>query len=283
MIVVLVAIFYFDNHFDDAHGGILFAAIAILIALGGRELTRLFNAKLPAPSPHPTSSPATPPPPQISYPLLTLAAIGTCAVIYARPWLAELTLPILITWLVLTTLAAFIRHSVPAQRTDQAITVGALTALGIIYMGIGPAMLLIIRQENHNGAYLVAAIIMATKCCDIGAYFTGRAIGKHKLIPWLSPGKTWQGLIGGMILSAIVAASLAQLDCARYPIIWAAASGALLGLFGQVGDLLASLFKRDAGVKDSGNTIPGFGGVLDVVDSPIIAAPIAWLLLQLLH
>jgi phosphatidate cytidylyltransferase len=110
-------------------------------------------------------------------------------------------------------------------------------------------------------------------------------MGKRKLIPWLSPGKTWEGLIGGLVVSSAVgaagvwAASEAgvalgpRLDLAEWQ---GAAIGFVFGLVGQCGDLFASLLKRDAGIKDASSRLPGFGGILDVIDSPIVVAPVAW-------
>jgi len=145
---------------------------------------------------------------------------------------------------------------------------------------------------------------LVIKACDIGAYFTGKAMGRHKMIPWLSPGKTWEGLLGGVLLSGLVASGIAALFnhlqdrfedlhlagawCghdfvpASFSLVGAAAAGVLIGLVGQLGDLTASVFKRDADIKDSGSSIPGFGGILDVTDSPLIAAPLAYWMLILL-
>jgi len=124
-------------------------------------------------------------------------------------------------------------------------------------------------------------VLLITKSMDIGAYFTGRSIGRHKLIPWLSPGKTWEGLFGGVAVAAAVGAGAASFSHhARldFPVLWwhGAVFGAFLGLIGQAGDLLASLLKRDAGMKDYSQRLLGFGGVLDVIDSPLLVAPIAY-------
>jgi phosphatidate cytidylyltransferase len=135
--------------------------------------------------------------------------------------------------------------------------------------------MLLIRVEF--GTWVLLGVIGVIKACDIGAYFTGRAIGERKLIPWLSPGKTWEGLVGGLVWAAAVAGVLSI----WVPWVgWGAAAllGAALGLAGQAGDLLESALKRTAEVKDSGK-VPGFGGVLDLLDSPLVGAPAAlWLL-----
>ncbi len=162
---------------------------------------------------------------------------------------------------------------------------GALLAFA--YLGLMLGFILALRREHS--AWVVLGLLLVTKACDIGAYFTGRAIGRHRLIPWLSPGKTWEGLIGGVAASAALGSGLAVLTEGGRGGVWltwaeGAAIGACLGLVGQAGDLTASLLKRDAGLKDSSRALPGFGGVLDVIDSPLLAAPAAyWLLLVLGH
>jgi phosphatidate cytidylyltransferase len=122
------------------------------------------------------------------------------------------------------------------------------------------------------------------KSTDIGAYFGGRALGRHKLIPWLSPGKTWEGLVCGVLTAGLVGALLARwIHLPTFPLPWwkGFVFGMVIGGIGQLGDLLESLMKRDAEVKDSGKLIPGFGGVLDVIDSPLLAAPFAYLMFSL--
>ncbi|MCE7972824.1 MAG: hypothetical protein DYG92_00655 [Leptolyngbya sp. PLA1] len=161
---------------------------------------------------------------------------------------------------------------------------GALAATGaallaFLYLGLAFGFLLAIRAEHS--AWVLLWVLLVTKACDIGAYFTGKSIGRRKLILWLSPGKTWEGLGGGVLLSAVVgAAGLAALRewaGVDAPPWWlGAASGALFGLVGQAGDLAESMMKRDAGIKDSGSILPGFGGMLDVLDSPIFVAPVAY-------
>jgi phosphatidate cytidylyltransferase len=136
--------------------------------------------------------------------------------------------------------------------------------------------------------------MLIAKSCDIGAYFAGRHLGRHKLIPWLSPAKTWEGLIGGMLLSGLLAAGLTwvgaglgllgsilgpETDPSLVGLLAAALAGALIGLAGQGGDLVASMLKRDAGFKDFSQTMPGFGGMLDVIDSLLLTAPVGYGLL----
>ena len=147
-----------------------------------------------------------------------------------------------------------------------------------MYMGLAPGSLLVILTVY--GPWALAAVVATIKSCDIAAYFTGRAIGRRKLAPRLSPGKTWEGLIGGVFASTAVGAA-AIAPGAGVGILAAAGAGAVLGLAGQGGDLLESGMKRAAGAKDSGR-VPGFGGVLDLLDSPLAGAPAALALLWVL-
>jgi CDP-diglyceride synthetase len=191
-------------------------------------------------------------------------------------------------------LAALIKHS-RDRRVEGAMASAGGTLLAIVYLGVLPGFFLPICMTHS--AWMMFAIVAVVKCADVGAFATGKLIGKHKLIAWLSPGKTVEGFIGGLTLAGIVGAVIAGLmknsppvnpvDAERWArisltmaIVGGGLSGILLGAVGQVGDLLESLLKRDAGVKDSG-AVPGFGGVLDILDSPLLAAPVAYWLLKL--
>ncbi len=151
--------------------------------------------------------------------------------------------------------------------------------LSYVYLGIMAGFLLALRREHS--VFVIGWIILTTKSCDIGAYFSGKAFGRHKLIPWLSPGKTWEGLVGGVLLSATLGAVgmfwVGSHEGLQVPAWWhGALLGMSLGIAGQAGDLLESILKRDAGKKDSGRGIPGFGGLLDVLDSILLASPVAF-------
>ncbi|MBB6428710.1 phosphatidate cytidylyltransferase [Algisphaera agarilytica] len=177
------------------------------------------------------------------------------------------------------------RHSFLRKETQGAAAAGANAVFAMVYLGILPGMYLLIREAGYS-AWVIAAIIMVVKSCDIGAYFTGRFLGKHKLIEWLSPGKTWEGLVGGMLFAGLWAVVFTLIGNHLVPEraiapLYALPAGMLLGFLGQVGDLVASLLKRDAGVKDWAATIPGFGGVMDVADSALIVAPVAYWLITL--
>jgi phosphatidate cytidylyltransferase len=151
------------------------------------------------------------------------------------------------------------------------------------YVALGFGLLLLLRRDHS--AWWILGVIAIVKMCDTGAFFVGCNFGKRKLIPWISPGKTWEGLIGGLATASITATLLASannhwlVDEPTISLVYAAFLGALFGLLGQLGDLLMSVFKRDSGLKDASAVLPGLGGVLDVLDSLLIVAPIAYWLL----
>ncbi|MFN0132570.1 MAG: phosphatidate cytidylyltransferase [Phycisphaerales bacterium] len=162
---------------------------------------------------------------------------------------------------------------------EGAVAAAGGALLAFVYLGLMFGFVLAIRREHS--VWLLLWIVVVTKACDIGAYFTGRAIGKHKLILWLSPGKTWEGLYGGIVLACVVGyfglMLLSEAGVPGCPEAWTGiAAGVIFAVTGQLGDLVASLFKRDAGLKDSSKALPGFGGLLDVMDSPLLVMPVAY-------
>ena len=175
------------------------------------------------------------------------------------------------------------------RQSQDAIVHMAGTVLATLYLGGLAWFLIALRVKGsprvQGSTVLILMILLCVKFTDIGAYFGGRAFGRRKLIFWLSPGKTWEGLFFGLLTAAAVGAVCAAFIDERrgYILPWwkGAIFGAIIGGVGQLGDLLESMMKRDAEVKDSGSTIPGFGGILDVTDSPLLAAPFAYLLFSL--
>jgi phosphatidate cytidylyltransferase len=135
-------------------------------------------------------------------------------------------------------------------------------------------------QLDTWGGFTVIALLAAIWMCDTAAYFGGRAMGRHKLFPRVSPNKTWEGALWGF------AAALATMAGAKYAVLGylslseALVIGALVGTAGQLGDLVESLLKRDAGVKDSSSLLPGHGGVFDRFDSFIFVSPAVFLYLD---
>lgn len=159
-----------------------------------------------------------------------------------------------------------------------------LTLGGAIYTGglIGYAPLLAaqVNRDSPNGAFnWLLMVLLGTAACDTGAYFVGILLGRHKLIPHISPGKTWEGLAGG-VLGAIVAA-LALSGLLGLSVVQAIVLGLVVCAAAVSGDLCESLLKRAAGVKDSGHIIPGHGGVLDRIDSILFVLPAVYWFAQI--
>jgi phosphatidate cytidylyltransferase len=123
-----------------------------------------------------------------------------------------------------------------------------------------------------HGPELVLWLVFLVVAADVGAFFAGRSFGKRKLAPRVSPGKTWEGAIGGVVAVALVA----LIGAWRFglPVVLSVAFGCAVGMLSVVGDLTESMFKRSVGVKDSGALLPGHGGILDRIDSVTAAAPL---------
>jgi phosphatidate cytidylyltransferase len=181
------------------------------------------------------------------------------------------------------------------------------TWLMVFYLGLLPSFAVMLRSSpdvsGREAAGWVLIFLLVTKVSDIGAYLVGSAIGRHLLMPAVSPGKTIEGALGGVAASVLLAVVFHRLYfwvsgvypqhhdavlAADYFLhgfyrgleLWQAiVFGALMSIFGQLGDLVESLFKRAADQKDSASIVPGFGGMLDLLDSPIMAAPVAWFVL----
>jgi phosphatidate cytidylyltransferase len=157
----------------------------------------------------------------------------------------------------------------------------ALTFLGILYIVAGFSHILLIRSMA-NGFWLLTYIFLIIWSTDTGAYFTGMLLGRHKLASQLSPNKTWEGFIGGLVLSVLVVFLLFRFvelpDSAQLLYIVP-----LISIVAQLGDLFESALKRFAGIKDTGNIIPGHGGILDRFDSALWAIPTAYYLVLFLE
>lgn len=172
--------------------------------------------------------------------------------------------------------------------TERAISNLAITFFIIFFAGGLAGFLTKTRMEigGSEGAVLLLFSMLIVKITDTGAFFTGMVFGRHKMIPWLSPKKTWEGFVGGLVwamgTAVGVGALLEYYGILDFPSGFFGSPaglvlfGAVLGVFSVAGDLAVSLLKRDAALKDSGDSIPGMGGILDVLDSPLLCAPVAW-------
>jgi phosphatidate cytidylyltransferase len=177
------------------------------------------------------------------------------------------------------------------QKTAQATGDMAITLFLFLYTGLLGSFAVRIRCEwpNAAGAAILAYFVLSVKAGDIGAYFTGLLIGRHKLVPWLSPKKTVEGLMGALVYGVGVAVGgmilWPRLGLPIGPpplsLSQAVVFGLVMALAGHLGDFVESAIKRDVGSKDSASVVPAFGGLLDILDSPLFTAPIAWWLLTL--
>lgn len=176
------------------------------------------------------------------------------------------------------------------KTTEKAFSNLAVTCLMMLYLGLLGSFAIRIRclDPGPAGAALFIFFTLTVKAADIGAYFTGITFGKHRLAPWVSPGKTIEGSAGALVLAAGTACATIWLweywlDSTLGPPPFSFAQAVIFGLVmavcGHLGDLVESLMKRALGSKDSGQVVPAFGGLLDILDSPVFTAPIAWWLL----
>jgi phosphatidate cytidylyltransferase len=163
------------------------------------------------------------------------------------------------------------------------------TIFGMVYVPF--MMFFIVRilwlgETEVGGLMLAVWLLFAAKFCDVGALVVGTLIGRHKIAPSMSPGKTWEGAIGGVIIAAGMCAGLVAVFPHHYPASFtplvAGLAAIVPSIVSIVSDLIESVLKRMAGIKDSGRTIPGIGGAFDLVDSVILPAPVAYLILRVL-
>jgi phosphatidate cytidylyltransferase len=257
----------------------LFACLAAAGVAAGRELVHLF------PGAYRPSAPLT-----IAAILLCLAAnwypvLGNARGAAVHPWpMQGYAFAAVLFAFTAALLASFLLEMARYREPGVGVPRLGATLLAIGYLGVLPCAFVQIRflPSPHTGL-LLALTIFVPKCNDIAAFFTGTFIGRHKMTPLLSPKKTWEGFAGGMIGSVIAAVILSQATRSGSPPIFsgglveAIAFGIVVGIAGVLGDLAESLIKRDCHTKDAARSIPGFGGLLDVVDSVLFAAPVAYI------
>lgn len=172
-----------------------------------------------------------------------------------------------------TVLVAFVIFGFSDAR-PSATAAMSLTLLGVVWVGGGLAALILLRAIPDNGRLAVFTVLIAVFADDTAAYVVGRTIGRHKMAPRISPGKSWEGFVGGTV-AAVAVAFFAMYDQGFLTNLEAVALGAAVAFSATLGDLFESAIKRDLGVKDSGRVLAGHGGVLDRVDSLLWAGPAA--------
>jgi len=185
--------------------------------------------------------------------------------------------------LIVFVLGLCLRQFVSKSNTAGLLAIST-TLFGLMYV---PWLLNFIQKINFfpkaNGTYYVLYFILVTKFSDSGAYVVGSLFGRHKMIPRISPGKTWEGFAGAIVLSTLASVLFAHFAGEKLTgMNWkhAILLGILLSVAAVIGDLIESLFKREAGVKDSGRYFPGIGGILDLLDSLLFNAPLMYLYLR---
>ena len=182
------------------------------------------------------------------------------------------------TWMVggfmLTLLLAFLLYGIADTRQSGTITMGS-TILGVAWIALGLAHLLLLRDIPDHGRLAIFTVLLAVFADDTAAYFVGRLVGRHKLAPALSPGKTWEGFVAGTVV-AVAVVFFALYDQGFLTIAESIGLGVALALAGAAGDLFESAVKRDLQVKDSGRLLGGHGGMLDRIDAHLFAAVAAF-------
>ena len=193
-----------------------------------------------------------------------------------------------IPWPLVAFMAGFLLVLIGQMRRDEkhkgATANVAASVLALVYVGL--LLGLVVQLRMAFGVAALASLIIVVKLGDTGAYTVGRLIGRHKMAPRLSPGKTMEGAAGGLVFACLgscatfywLVPAMSDGDAADAGPWWGwVLFGLLVAAAGVLGDLAESLIKRDVGRKDSSTWLPGFGGVLDILDSILLAAPVAWI------
>ncbi|HZV34437.1 MAG TPA: CDP-archaeol synthase [Verrucomicrobiae bacterium] len=187
------------------------------------------------------------------------------------------------SFLILFVLGLCVRQFVSKSNTAGILAIST-TLFGLMYV---PWLLNFIQKINFfpnvNGHFYLLYFLLITKFSDMGAYSVGSLIGKHKMIPRISPGKTWEGFAGAIVVSTAASLLFVYFAHDEMPAMnWkhAIVLGVVLSIAAVIGDLIESLFKREAGVKDSGHLFPGIGGILDLLDSLLFNAPLMYIYLR---
>jgi phosphatidate cytidylyltransferase len=284
LVPILIGIFVLDHRAGES-APYLFGLSVLLVWRAAYEFADLLKTRSFSPS---------------------FVLIGSCStLIVAATWLPHLgslvdgiaiggsasgsDLPMLVFGL--SILAAFLRGAIRYREPGCTMETLGADILGIAYLGILISVTTQLRWvASVQAGYLVlASLVIGAKCGDIGGYTLGRLFGKKKLVPTLSPGKTWMGAFGALLGSSIAVTAWLHFapgyffdDGVPCNIFWSLIYGAMIGVVGLVGDLAESLIKRDVGKKDSAILMPGFGGLLDLLDSVLYAGPVALLLWKVL-
>jgi phosphatidate cytidylyltransferase len=177
--------------------------------------------------------------------------------------------------LLATILLAFVLFGLSATRPSSAVAACATTVLGVAWVGGGLGCLLLVRDVPEHGRLAIFTVLIAVFADDTAAFLVGRAIGRHRMAPAISPGKSWEGFVAGTT-AAVLVAFFALYEQGFLTIPEALTLGAVVAVAATIGDLFESAVKRDFGVKDAGRLLGGHGGALDRIDSLLFAGPAAY-------
>ncbi len=239
-------------------GGSFALFIGLVVTLGGWEWARLAGFE---------SQPAR----------VGFAAVVAVALLflYLSPSLAPFVLAAALIWWLLAT---FLVLTFP-RTGEHWSSVACKLLIGLLILLPAWQGLVLIKAQGQ-GNWLIMAVMVLVWAADIGAYFSGKAFGKRKLAPQVSPGKSWEGFYGGMVLSLVITLVVGQVrHWGVGETILCLIAAAIVVALSVVGDLTESMFKRRAGIKDSSNLLPGHGGILDRIDSLTAAIPVFAVLL----
>ena len=246
---------------DDraVQGTILCVLIALLIIPAQLELSKLAAAK--------------------NLKIFTPVSI-IASVLFAGSWywqqLIEVPPQVYLFFLSTFVLLALLLYQYIRYGTSAVFANCGANYFSIVYLGLLSGFVLAIRLDF--GLWPLLMFVFVVKSSDIGAYAIGAPFGRHKFSPRISPSKTWEGMAGA-VATAMIVAVLFAVSCDIITMAWwlAAIFGFCFAFIAQAGDLAESMIKRDAEQKDSASNVPGFGGILDIIDSPLLAAPFAYL------
>jgi phosphatidate cytidylyltransferase len=192
-----------------------------------------------------------------------------------QPRLDVQLITLILIVLTISTLVAAMLRGAPF---DKMIVASGATILGVLYVVLLGGHLVALRTgfQQTLSAHLLSFFFLVLMGADTGAYYVGRAIGKHKLSPKVSPGKTWEGVVGGLVAAMALATAAHFWFFRELPLKWALPLAAVMTFLGIFGDLTESALKRGAGAKDAAKILPGHGGALDRLDSLLFNAPLIY-------
>jgi phosphatidate cytidylyltransferase len=242
-------------------GTLLTVLVALLVIPAQLEFTRLAAAKSL----------------NVFTPVMIPATVALATIWY---WRQSVSIPLGLSFTIVLVpaLAALLLYQYLRYGVDGVMANCGVNCFSLMYLGILSSFAIGIRLDCGLWPFLMT--ILVVKCTDIGAYAIGSLFGKHKFCPAISPGKTWEGMIAAIAVGAAAAMVFAVIFDIMS--LWLGAIfGICFAVIGQAGDLAESMIKRDARQKDSADNVPGFGGVLDIIDSPLLALPFAYLFFRL--